>query len=101
MAVPVAQEQEALGGGFHVVADRELWEVDVGERARDEVEEAAAGAVGVVGEHDPAARAEAAVEVTALAWVSGAGSPVLAGGAEAEVLGHVVAEQPVGDVVQW
>jgi hypothetical protein len=43
-------------------------------------------------------RAEAAVERVA-ARVVGARPPLLARAAEAEVLGHVVAEQPAGDVV--
>ena len=60
----VTQEQEALGGGLEVVSG-ELREVDAGAGAGGEVEEAAAVAVGAGGQHDPAARAEARVQVVA------------------------------------
>ena len=77
--------------------DVELPEVDAGAGGGGEVEEAARVAAGAVGEHEPAARAEEGVAL-ALARVGGAVPPLLARGAEADVLGHVGAEQPAGDV---
>lgn len=101
----VAQEQEALDAGLDVVGG-ELREVHADAGEGGQVEEAAAaaivvaGAVDAVRQHGPMAGPEAGVQAAgAIPRVRGALPPLLARGAEADVLGHVVAEQPTGDVV--
>lgn len=92
----VAEDEEALSVGFDTVAG-ELREVDVGAAASGEVEKAPPRAV-AVGEHDPPARAEATFKGAA-ARVGGALPPRFARGPEPEVLGYVVPEQPVCDLL--
>lgn len=99
MARLAAQQQEALGAGLKVVAG-ELREVDTCAGTGGEVEEATAIALGAVGQHDPAAGAEATVQTASLTRIIGAVPPLLARSTEADVLGHVVEEKPTGDIVK-
>ena len=99
MARLAAQEQKALGAGLKVVAG-ELREIDTCAGTGGEVEKATAVALGAVGQHDPAARAEAAVQAASRAWIIGAVPPLLARSTEADVLGHVVEEKPTSDIVK-
>jgi hypothetical protein len=55
------------------------------------------GGVKIASEHDPPPGMEAAVEAAVRFWIHGASPPGPADGAEAEVVGHVVGKDTVGD----
>lgn len=94
----VSQEQEAVSAGL-VVVGGELRKVDEGARTGGEVEEATTCTISVVGEHGPLTGSKAATKGSAHTRVSCDFPPHLAHGSEADVLGHIILEQSIGDLV--
>jgi len=99
---PVEEDEEAVDGA-QVAVGRERREVDAEAGRGGRVEDAPARpGVGADGEHHPVAGPEAPVQVlgaTAGTQVRAVVAPRPAHGAEAVILGHVVGEQPAGDVL--